>query len=165
MPGRCSILLAHACTLLCICCAGLLQPVSAANMGILAQQPASATGMSAPRPHPSAVNSSPRSTCSSYSQQIGSQTTAVLQSLVTSNNTASTSGCCSCSQQQQQLWGELRMPLVLGQPPADTAVFAPVMAALQDLQVSGCASATVVSIVYITQHLSHCAGNIDASRK
>lgn len=32
--------------------------------------------------------------------------------------------------------GELRLPLALGHPPADTAVFAPVMAALQELQVS-----------------------------
>jgi hypothetical protein len=40
-------------------------------------------------------------------------------------------------QQQQRSCSELRMPLVLGQPPADTAVFAPVMAALQELQVSG----------------------------
>jgi hypothetical protein len=39
-------------------------------------------------------------------------------------------------QQQQRSCSELRMPLMLGHPPADTAVFAPVMAALQEIQVS-----------------------------
>jgi hypothetical protein len=96
---------------------------------------------------PPGFGSSPCSSCSSHSHQIAacsSAAAAACSSSSTSNGTSQQQlqngvqqqGPGSSQQQQQRSCSELRMPLVLGHPPADTAVFAPVMAALQEIQVS-----------------------------
>ncbi|KAF8073219.1 Abcb9 [Scenedesmus sp. PABB004] len=107
---------------------GLLQPVSAANLGVLS--PAAATPHAA-RPG-LLLSSSPASPGG--------------HALLHPRGSGAGGGAhhpAAAQQQQQQpaprgvapRWGELRVPLVLGQPPADTAALAPVMAALQELQV------------------------------
>lgn len=137
---------------------GLLQPVSHANMGVMCQHASTAgangihacngcssSGSSITSQHPG-LSSSPCRSGSSFGPPPGF--------------TNGSAACCSNGRlagsnqqrlqqqqqhyqqqqhsqppQQQQRWGELRMPLQLSHPPADTAVFAPLMAALQELQV------------------------------
>jgi hypothetical protein len=126
--------------------AGLMQPVSATNMGVLST---SATNlMQQLHSIPPGFGSSPCSSCSSHSHHIAACSSAAAaagSSSSVSNGTSTQllqngvqqqgSGT-SQQQQQQRSCSELRMPLMLGHPPADTAVFAPVMAALQEIQVS-----------------------------
>jgi hypothetical protein len=138
--------------LLASLCAGLLQPVNAASMGIMSSSSslliATGGGCSG---HGLALSSSP---CSSTSSQHdrppswanGSSRSTPVHHTSARHQQQQPSPSPPPSQQQQQLWGELRMPLVLGQPPADTAVFAPLMAGLQELQVralQGCVCAAL----------------------
>lgn len=146
--------------LCCPCPAGLLQPVSQAHLGVVSSQHASSTAAAINGTCNGCASSSSSigssSISSSSSQARGASSSCgpppgfANGTLPTSSKTAAGAPSQQQRQQQhtqqqgphqqqqqqvQQRWGELRLPMQLGHPPADTAVFAPLMAALQELQV------------------------------
>lgn len=129
-------------------CAGLLQPVSQAHLGIVCSQQGSAAAASngacngcasSSSSQASLLSSSPARSASSCGPPPGFANGSLPSSSRAAGTPQRQQHTQQVPQQQQpqqgQRWGELRLPMQLGHPPADTAVFAPLMAALQELQV------------------------------
>lgn len=134
-----------------LCCrpgvfAGLLQPVSQSLLGVMCSHASPAANgnangcASSSSSQASLLSSSPVRSASSCGPPPGfangnSPANGTLSGSNKSAQQQRQQHAQSQALQQQQRWGELRLPLQLGHPPADTAVFAPLMAALQELQV------------------------------